>query len=73
MIEKTVYGKHYDRIHALWERAALGLNIRYRWCRRRKKDYPTFISREYDPIIQSLNSQCQRYCKLLEYLTNNPQ
>ena len=25
MIEKTLYGQHYDRVHALWERACLGL------------------------------------------------
>ena len=73
MIEKTLYGKHYDRIHALWERAALGYNIRDRWCRRRKKQYPTYISRKQDPIAQSLYRQCEKYYNLLQYLKDNPQ
>ena len=62
MIEKTLYRKHYDRVHDLWERACLGFNIRTRWCRRRH------VIWHEDAISKSLYNQCQRYYKLLGYL-----
>ena len=63
MIEKTLYGKHYDRVHLLWERACLGLKIRERICRRRLKKH---FSK--DPIYVSLDGQCTKYWNLMQYL-----
>ena len=70
---KTLYGRHYDRIHALWERACLGYKCRMRWRRRHMKGYIALAQQKYDPIGGSLYAQCQRYFKLLEYLKENPQ
>ena len=68
MIEKTVMCTHFDRVHALWERAALGYKCRMRWRQRHMKGYIFLAQQGYDPISTSLFNQCQRYYKLLEYL-----
>ena len=62
MIEKTLYGKHYDRVYVLWERACIGFNARGRWCRRHH------VNMHEDAITNSLYDQCRRYYKLLGYL-----
>ena len=64
-IEKMLDGKHYDRVHDLWERACLGLKIRERVCKRRLKN-----NYHQDPIYISLYGQCKRYYNLLDYLRN---
>ena len=66
MIEKTLYGKHYDRVHALWERACLGYNCRAKWCRRHNVAWSAYGM--FDPIARSLSQQCGKYYKLLQYL-----
>ena len=68
MIEKTLYGQHYDRVHALWERACLGLKCRMRWRRRHMKGYIYLAQQRYDPIGISLHAECEKYHNLLEYL-----
>ena len=70
-MNQTNYGKHYDRVHALWECAALGYNIRGRWRRRHIKEYIYLTQQKHDPIGVSLGAQCDKYYKLLIYLKDN--
>ena len=58
---------HYLRVERLWERAALGLKCRYRWCRRRGM-LNMYVAAREDGIAASLVLQCQRYYNLLQYL-----
>ena len=66
MIEKTLYGQHHDRVHALWERACLGLKCRHKWHRRR--GWHTHGTHPTDEVYNALYAQCYKYHNLLEYL-----